>query len=136
MNTTVRRVSVSLFCLLGIGSALSGCSSQPAVCDDVDALRTSVGKLQDVKIGDNALDTLSSDLADIQADLKKLGDDASEQYSSEVDALDSQVAGLRTSLQAAAAAPTAESIGAVGQDVQGVGSAMRDMSDAVKSTCD
>lgn len=134
--TWMRRLAVVGACLLGVGVGLAACSSQPAVCEDMDALRTSVGSLQDVTIGENALSELSTDLDQIESDLSRLNEDASEEYSSEVEAVRTRTAALRSSLQSASTDPTAPGWTEVANDVRALGSAVTDLGNAIGETCE
>jgi hypothetical protein len=130
------RVFAVAVCTLGLGTGLVACGGQPAVCDDLDALRTSVKDLQNVDIGNDALSTLTTDLQKIQADLKQLGQDASDQYSTQIDAVQKQASALGTSLQTATTDPSATSLTEVSTDVKAVGSAVSDLGNAMSGTCE
>jgi hypothetical protein len=131
----LRRTTVVAVGLVGLGSALVGCGGEPAVCEDVDALRTSVQNLQDVQIGEGALSALSTDLQQIESDLDQLREDTSEEYSTEIDAVQAETDALRESLQAAGAEPSATSFSEVAGDVQALVSSMTDLDNAVDETC-
>ena len=131
----MRRVTAAAVCLLGVGSGLIACGGQPAVCDDMDALRASVNDLQNVEVGNNAVSTLTTALQKIQSDLKQLKQDGSDQYSAEIDALENQLTTLRSSLKTASTNPSAASFTEVTNGVKAVGTAVTDLGDAVSSTC-
>lgn len=105
------------------------------MCEDVDALRTSVQNLQDVQIGEDALSALSTDLQQIESELGQLRQDASEEYSTEIDAVQADTDALRDSLQTAGAEPSATSFSEVAGDVQAVVSSMTDLDNTVNETC-
>jgi len=109
--------------------------ARPELCEDVEALRASVADLTSVPVGRDAVPALQSELADISADLKAMRASASEEYAAEVDALSTQVAALRTSLEEATGDPSAATLAQVTQNVGAVGGAMRDLSAAVGDTC-
>jgi hypothetical protein len=113
----------------------SATGARPELCEDVAALRASVGDLVSVPVGRDAVPTLQDELADISADLKTMRASASEEYAGEVDALSAQVAALRTSLREATGDPSAATLAQVTQNVGAVGAAMRDLSAAVADTC-
>lgn len=131
----MRRTTASVLCLVGLAAGVAACGGQPAVCDDVDALRTSVDHLKNVQIGDNALATLSTDLKDVQSQLKQFKQDASGQYSSQIDAVQKEVDALRSSVEQATTNPSATSFTEVTSDVRALGSALGSLDDAVSSTC-
>ena len=105
------------------------------MCADLDALRSSLGDLQDAGSGQDGLSGLSSELSDIRSQLDALAADAKEEYSSEVDALTARADDLGTSLEAATANPTAASLAEVRTAVKAFGSAVKDLADAVTTTC-
>lgn len=129
------RVASAVFCLVAVGPGLTACGGQPAVCDDVDALQASVKKLEDVKVGENALSELQTDLAAIQSDIKQLSKDASDQYSSQVADVKSQATALKSSLQTASASPTAATLTRVRDDAKALGASVKDLGNAVADTC-
>jgi hypothetical protein len=117
------------------GLTACGGNDTPAVCADVQALKSSVAKVADVKLDQGALETLRTDLAAVQSDLTELKSSAASQYSGEVDAVDQDTASLRTKLQAAVDAPSAQTVSAVGAAVRALGTSLTALKDAVASTC-
>lgn len=145
---TRRHVTRAVLCLALLAAALTACADQqtatkpahtgtptPAVCQHLDALRASMKKLQEVKIGENALAALSAELNTMQSELKQLPASASSQYSTEVKAVKTAAAALDSSIKAATTSPSPAAIAAVGDDVGALGAAMRTLSDAVGDTC-
>ena len=117
------------------GLTACGGNDTPAVCSDVQALKSSVAKVSDLTLDQGALQTLQSDLAAVQSNLTKLKESAASQYSDEVDAVDHDTAALRTKLQAAVDAPSAETIAPVASAVRTLGTSLTALKDAVASTC-
>ena len=118
MTSRVRRAALAAATLLTV-SAVSSCSSDnptaspapatssaaqpsasPAVCSSLDALKSSVADLEDVKVGDDGLSRLGS-LAAVKEDLQQVMSDAKEQFKPEISAVTSSVDDLQTSLKAA-----------------------------------
>jgi hypothetical protein len=146
---SVRRTTVSLLCLLVVGSGVSACgddesssssstptsSPTPAVCQDLDAVGASVEKIKQAKLGEDALPVLSDELKSIETELKQLRADADAEYWTEVDAVQSAASSLESSIAAAADSPTAKSLAAVGDDVRAVGSSFSALGDALATTC-
>jgi hypothetical protein len=142
MNT--RRLTGTLLTLALTGSMLTACGGDgndtgtgtSAVCDDVDALRTSMGALKtvDLRAGDKISD-LTDALDQIKTDVGKLVDDASAKYQTEIDAVQSGADRLGTSVDAAVADPHAASLSTVADDVRGLGTAFKDLQKAVADTC-
>jgi hypothetical protein len=102
----------------------------------MDALRASIEDVRDIDLGNDTLSTLSGEIQDIEADFDQLADDASDELSDELDAVEEAAAPLRTSIDAATADPTAESLAQVATDVQAFAAAIGDLGDAVSGTCD
>lgn len=120
--------------LAGCGSG-SGEDDTPAVCSSVDALRSSVAALTDVQVERGALDTFQKAFDKVRADLSTVVKDAKREYADEVDTVEEAVSDLRTSLDAAASAPTAANIAAVGAVSKALGTSLTTLVDAVDSTC-
>jgi len=125
--------SAVLLAALTLGSC-GGEDETPAVCSSVDALKTSVTDLQDVKIDKNALTTLQDSFNQIKSDLTKLTSDAEDEFATEVDAVTKAASSVSSSLEAAAA-PTAATVTAVGVAIESLGTSLRALEEAVRSTC-
>jgi len=122
--------------LTGCGSS-SGSSSttKPAICADINALKSSVDDLKKVNITQNGLASLQTSLTKVQSDLKQVTSDAKKQYASQVDAIDKAASSLGASLQAATSNPSGQTVAAVGTAVKALGASLTTLEDAVKSTC-
>jgi hypothetical protein len=116
---------------------VAGCggSSTPAICSDVDSLKSSVTDLANVKLELGALATLQTDLAKVQTDLSKVKSEAKTQYAAEISSIEQAAGSLSTSVEAAAATPSARSLAAVATDVKTLGASLATLQDAVSSTC-
>lgn len=134
--TKTRRLVVLLLCLPPVASGLVACGEDsPPICADVDALRSSVDKVKKAKVGEGALDVLSTELSNMSDTLDQLPGDAKDEYKAEATAVQTAAETLEKSVAAATADPTAETLGAVVGDVTALGSAFTDLSGAVKDTC-
>jgi phage-related minor tail protein len=103
------------------------------ICQDVDALRTSVTNLTHVKVGSGAATELSTDLKDVKAKLTTLAGDAGGQWSA-------QISGLKTALTALQNAVTGLSNGTssipnVVTTLSAVASAAQDLLTAAAARC-
>lgn len=131
--------ALSAAVLLLAATTTAGCGSadddDPAVCSSVDSLESSVAGLTDITIDPGALADLESSLDEVKSDLSKVKDDASEEFAAEVDAVEQATSGLGTRLDAAVATPSLETVSAVGTAVQTLGTSLKSLADAVKSTC-
>jgi hypothetical protein len=116
---------------------LAGCSEAetPAVCSSVDSLTASVTDLTSVNIDQGALKTLQDNFTRVRSDLSKVKSDAKEEYATEIDALDQAASSVSSSLDAATAAPSVQTVTAVGVAVESLGTSLTALEDAVSSTC-
>lgn len=116
---------------------VGGCGGNetPAVCADVDALKTSIADLTDVEIDENALASLQEKFTQVRADLTALIADAEDEYDVEIDAVDQAVSEVGSSLEAAVASPSAVTVSAVAAALQALGTSLTALADAVKDTC-
>lgn len=134
------RLTATLATLALTASLVAGCADEgdtAAVCDDVDALRASVSSLEDLDIreGGDTLTDLSGVLDEIRSDVRKLADDASTEYADEVDAVQAAANALRASVDAAALAPTVQTLSTVADDARSLGATFEALGTAVGDTC-
>jgi hypothetical protein len=120
-----------------LGATLVGCSDdEPAVCSSVDDLKASVEDVTNIEVtASGAASELQSGLTTIKSDLADVKSDAESEFSPEVDAVESAFATLTTTVDAAAADPTADTLAAAGAAVSPFSSAVQTLVDDVKSTC-
>ena len=120
------------------GSVVEACGGedQPAVCDDVDALRTSLSSLQAFDIYDpNVLSDLSVVLDQIRTEVQQLAEDASPEYAEEIDVVQASTNDLEASAQTAVETPTAANSSTLSDDVDAFSTAFKDLRAAVADTC-
>ena len=120
------------------GALLTSCggSEQSAVCDDVDALRTSLTSLQAFNIYDtNVLADLRVVLDQIRTEVDQLAADASEEYSTEIDAVKTSTDDLEASAEAAVADPTQAALKTLADDVRTFTTNFQDLRAAVGDAC-
>jgi prophage DNA circulation protein len=103
------------------------------ICQDVDALRTSLTNLTTIKVGSGASDALSANLKDVKAKLTTLANDAGGEFSA-------QISGLKTSLTALQTAVTglsngSSSISNVVTTLGGVKNSAQDLLTAAGKRC-
>ncbi|HEX5770665.1 MAG TPA: hypothetical protein VFY11_06830 [Nocardioidaceae bacterium] len=125
--------TVALTCAL-----LTSCGGeeQSAVCDDVDALRTSLTSLQAFNITDtNVLADLRVVLDQIRTEVDQLSADASEEYSTEIDAVKASTDDLEASAEAAVADPTQAALKTLADDVRTFSTSFKDLRAAVGDAC-
>jgi predicted extracellular nuclease len=146
MTRTVR-VTLSMVCLLLLGSGLAACGGDetstetqtseptPAICQDVEALQESVGDLQDIEIDEGALSQLGTQLDTIRGDVGQIRRDAGDENATEIEAVSTSADSLESSIDAAVASPSATTLTAVGDNVRALASAVRNLGDALEDTC-
>jgi hypothetical protein len=135
MNRT-RHALASTVLLGAMALGLSSCGQDtPAICDDVDQLRSSVTHLKDIQIDQGALSELSSRLKTIQTDARRLQAEASKQFSGEVAAVKKAGDALATAIDQAMANPSVATLTALRPQVTALGTALGNLTDAVSSTC-
>jgi hypothetical protein len=114
--------------------ALAACGGdQPAVCDDVDALQSSVDNLEDVQLSENGLNALSSAVPTTRQDLQQLRTDAKAEFGDDASKVETAVTSLKSSV--AAPNPSASTLSAVGAAIQAIDSSPSALQDAVSGTC-
>jgi len=117
------------------GTSASGTSSSAAVCDSADDLRTSLAALGDVDVVSQGTDALQQAFATVRTDLSDLGDQARGQFSGEVTAAEAAADDVQEALDAALAAPSAQTLGAAATAVGGLVTDAGALVTAVTSTC-
>lgn len=134
------RLAGTLLTLALTASLLAACGNgkeeTAAVCDDVGALRTDLDSLKSLNFreGDKVSDLMDV-LDQVRTDVGKLVDDATSEFATEIDAVKSDTDTLAASVEKAVAAPSAATLSAVTDDVQGLGAAFKDLQEAVADTC-
>jgi hypothetical protein len=133
-----RRLTRAIASLVLAGSAVAACGGeeQPAVCDDVDALRTSLNSLQAFDIYDtNVLSDLSVVLDQIRTEVQQLAEDATSEYAEEIEAVQGSTGDLEAGAETAVSTPTAANLSALSADVDAFTAAFEDLNAAVGDTC-
>ena len=124
--------------LLLAGPLVSACGGddQSAVCDDIEALQTSLNSLEAFDIYDtNVLSDLAVVLDQIRTQVGQLAEDASTELSEEVEAAQASTDDLESSADAAVDAPTAANLSTLDGDVDAFSTAFQDLRAAVEDTC-
>lgn len=120
------------------GALLVSCGGeeQSAVCNDVDALRTSLTSLQAFNIYDtNVLSDLRVVLDQIRTEVDQLAADASDEYATEIDAVKASTDDLEASAEAAVADPTQAALKTLADDVRTFTTSFQDLRAAVGDAC-
>jgi hypothetical protein len=135
MAQSARLGSTLLAVVLAAGGLAACGGDQPAVCDDFDALQSSIDNLKDIQVSENGMTALSPALTQIKKDLQQLVADAEAEFGDEAGEVKTAVASLQSSVTAAKSDPTATALSAVGTAVGGVQSSLVALRDAVSGTC-
>jgi hypothetical protein len=122
---------------LALALTVAGCGGKdkPAVCGDVDSLQSSISALGDIKVEQGALTDLKNAFSKVQSDASQLKTDATSQFSTQINAVDSAATSVKTTLDAAIATPSAATIAAVAAAVPALVTALDNLQSAVKDTC-
>ena len=99
--------------LLAAGVFASACSSDsatpattaPTTCDDVATLKTDIASLASIDVVSQGTDAVKASVATIQADFDNLKTSASADAKAEVDAFDTALTGLKSSIDDLGSAP-------------------------------
>jgi hypothetical protein len=134
---TVACVALATMALGGCGDDGNAGESTDAatICDDVDAIRTSVADITEVTIDADALAQLQDNLDQVRDDVSTLIADARDEFADEVDAVDQAVSGVTTTLRTAVNDPTIDTLSALRTQRKVLTDAVTDLADAVASTC-
>lgn len=106
-----------------------------ALCADAADLRAALGKLTSVTPSAGVVDEIKADLERVQAALKTFAADARGQWGTQVEALQSALDRLKTALGNAVASPGASTAADVATAFGAVGTAARNLLDAVSVDC-
>jgi hypothetical protein len=127
----MKKTALGAVVALLMSLSLAGCSEEtPAVCAPVDDLRASVQSARDVDVtSSGGLGDLEDAVAAVKSDLTDVRDDAADEFSSQIDTVQSGIAELERSLRAAQDAVSPDTLRAAG-------SALRTLADQVQSLID
>jgi hypothetical protein len=100
-----------------------------SLCNDVDALKSSVQELRDVNVVQNGTSELSSALDKVKSDAQALADSAKQDFGPDVDALQQALSTLETALRNV----RDNGITPVQESAQAVQTAAKNLEDAVTS---
>jgi hypothetical protein len=116
--------------------SVTGCGSDdPAVCESVAALESSLDNVRDLQLGENGLVELQDVLVQVKADADQVVTDAGEQYGAQVTTVSDAVGALADSARAARDDPSAATLEAVRTSLTGVGTEVSSLREDVSGTC-
>lgn len=131
----VGRIAVAAASAAMAGSCLVACSSTPAVCTDLDAVKTTTHQLKNMELGKNTLSDLQKNLQKLDNQVRKLASAASSQYANQIGAVKSSLHSVESAASSAASNPSASTIGQLQSAVHGFASSVSKLTNAVSSTC-
>ena len=101
---------------VALAAALAACGGdKPAVCGSVDSLNQSVQNVKKIPLySASSLGDVERELPAIESDLAQVKADAKSESSSQIDAVESSYANLRTSVEAAKTDPSPDTLRATG----------------------
>ena len=109
--------------------------SNSVLCADAAALRASLDKLRQVKVGAGTVNEITADLSDVKAALTTFTNNAQGQWQAQTSSLDSALAKLRTSVSNLAAHPGVSTAAGVVAAFGAVNTAAQSLLAAVNTSC-
>jgi hypothetical protein len=131
------RVLLSVAALV-LGGSLAGCggSNKPAVCGSVDDLKTSLGDLKAISItSSGAVSDLEKSLTTIKGNFDTVKTDAKSQFSTQIQAVDSSYAAMKTAADAAVASPSVTTIATAAAALSTFSTSAQTLVSDVQATC-
>ena len=121
----------------GVPSSSAPATTPPnaVLCDDAAALRASLDKLTQVKVGTGTASQIRADLNDVEANLTALVNHARGQWQAQTSALQSALTTLKTAVSNLAANPSASAVPGVVTALGGVNTAARNLLAVVNTSC-
>ena len=118
-------------------ASIAACSNdKPAVCTSVDSLKSSVDDLKNVDVtSSGAVGDLQTALSSVEDNLADVKSDAKSEFSTQIDAVDTAVASLKTSIDSATTDPSAANVAAVAAAAPTATTALQTLISDVQSTC-
>jgi hypothetical protein len=122
---------------VALASALTACGEdEPAVCGSVKSLDASVKKVKAIDVtSSGAISDLRSSLTAVGGDLKDVKADAESEFAEELNAVEASFASLRTSLKAAKADTSPDTLSAARKALSAFGTAVQSLITDVQATC-
>lgn len=120
---------------LAVVLGAAGCSSKPAFCSDVDALRSSVNDLVSIQVNSNTINQVQTDFEKVQTDAQQAVESAREDFPQETSNLENQIDSTKKAIEGLPASPAAGDYVALGLQVVALGQAADDFRNAASSAC-
>jgi hypothetical protein len=115
----------------------TGCggSSKPSVCDERDAVKTSVNDLLKVNPVTDGLDAVKTKLNGVNSSVKSLAGAAGDQYQPQISALQTSLKTLTSQINALGSNPSVTALAAIPASAQQVGTDLSALTTAIGSAC-
>ncbi len=122
--------------LLALSLTACGGEEEPAVCNSSKDLKASVEDVKKIKVDSGtALADLQSALKAIETDFTAVKKDAENEFSDQLNAVETGFAALKTSVQTAAASTSAETLATAAAAISAFGSTVKTLVNDVQKTC-
>lgn len=119
----------------GSKSGSATASSSADVCEDYANLESSLNNLTNLKLTAVGTDGLTAAVNDIKSDLTALKSSSKDQYSSQIDALNTAISNIQSTLSSLNGGSITSQLGTLATQVAAVGAAAVSLRNAVKGTC-
>ena len=134
---TTRTVAAAAIWLALVPVGIAGCggSEPPAFCQDLDQLAASMQALKDTDVKAAGIEGVKPKLQAIRDDLDQLSSTAKQQFEPQITEVKKQGNELKTTVDAAVASPTQETIAAARRNVGELKNAFLDLQAALQASC-
>jgi hypothetical protein len=131
--------------VLGLGGALTACSGddsgggtssdKAAVCDSVAALKSAGADLKDMTVRSDGVGGIQDQVTKIQGAFADVKSDATDQFGTQVDTVETALKTLKDDVTAAKDNPNLSTLADVGTAVRSVADDVSTLVDDVENTC-
>jgi hypothetical protein len=118
-----------------VGLVGCGGAEPPAFCQDLDQLAASMQALKDTDVKAEGIEGVKTKLQAISADLDQLSATAKEQFEPQITEVKKQGGELKTTVDAAVANPSEETLAAARLNVGELKNAFLDLQAALQASC-
>jgi len=121
---------------VALTTVVVGCGdSKPAVCSDIDALKSTAQSLRDVQLQAGALTEIRDKLTALGTQFQTFKKDAKDEYADEVTKVQSKLDVLSTSATTAKQTPSLVNLSVVRTAAKDVAEAVKSLGSSVSGTC-
>lgn len=136
--TSLSRV-LAVITLLIAAATTAGCGDggegTPDYCASISTLEDSVQELTELRIEVGTLGELETRLKEIKSDVQGVREEAGDEFSAELDAMDKAVSEFGANVQAAATKPSLETVAKIGTSIETLANATQNLRKAVQDAC-